>query len=294
MKPEKDKKQDTRPIENKIGVINAVNSPLGFFTLVVLVIESTLGFLVYKDKVDDSSIIITGMLLLLFCLVAVVSLIAYKRPEALGVSQINILGEGTEKKLNSHSIDQNDEASSSEANYMTLIYKFDQPPIDKFILEAKEEIYILGIDLGIMVTKIGLFLTKIEEGLNLRFISMCLDEDLIIECSKFRGISPIELQNRISFWSNSFYSKVSTKYPNQAEYRRFKHIPSSGFFIIDPNNPKHGKMNVAPYSYQGFGMDEPLIHISKRNLGSLFDIYLKQYELIWQNSTKVDSLTNIE
>ena len=102
MKPEKDKKQDTRPIENKIGVINAVNSPLGFFTLVVLVIESTLGFLVYKDKVDDSSIIITGMLLLLFCLVAVVSLIAYKRPEALGVSQINILGEGTEKKLNSH------------------------------------------------------------------------------------------------------------------------------------------------------------------------------------------------
>lgn len=68
---------------NRTGIIRAVQTPLGFFVLVVLVVEAILGGLAYSSNVPNNTYALFGMIGILFVLIMVVAFMAYYRPEAL-------------------------------------------------------------------------------------------------------------------------------------------------------------------------------------------------------------------
>lgn len=67
----------------KVNVINAVKTPLGFFVLVVLLVEVILGITANMSTGSDRTILIVGMLFLILLLVIIVAWMAYYRPSAL-------------------------------------------------------------------------------------------------------------------------------------------------------------------------------------------------------------------
>src|SRR3954468_10577638 len=71
---------------SRVGVIEAVKTPLGFFTLACSVVEIVFGGLVLKLSGEAQMIALWGLIGTLVLLILVVALIAYFRPEALGPS----------------------------------------------------------------------------------------------------------------------------------------------------------------------------------------------------------------
>jgi hypothetical protein len=65
------------------NIILTVQTPLGFFTLIVLVVEIILGLLAAKAEGTDFTILISSMVGLLFLLALIVAYLSYKRPEVL-------------------------------------------------------------------------------------------------------------------------------------------------------------------------------------------------------------------
>lgn len=70
-------------LPNRANIIETVQTPLGFFTLVVLVVEVLLGITANFSQGLDRTYIIIGMLALIALLVFIVAGFAYFRPEAL-------------------------------------------------------------------------------------------------------------------------------------------------------------------------------------------------------------------
>ena len=66
-----------------IDIIKVVKTPLGFFTLVVLVAEVIFGITASMSTGTDRTYLIVGMLFLIFILVIIVATLAFFRPEAL-------------------------------------------------------------------------------------------------------------------------------------------------------------------------------------------------------------------
>lgn len=81
---------------DRIGVIGAVNTPLGFFALIVLVVEALIGLTTVKSKLTEEHqfIMLWAMVGMLFLMIALVAAIAVWKPEVLSIE----LGESTLKK----------------------------------------------------------------------------------------------------------------------------------------------------------------------------------------------------
>jgi hypothetical protein len=78
--PKQENNQNTGP---RISIIEAVQRPINFFVLVVLVVEAILGITVNFSQGADRTYLILGMLALIFMLVLIVAGLAFFRPEAL-------------------------------------------------------------------------------------------------------------------------------------------------------------------------------------------------------------------
>jgi hypothetical protein len=65
------------------NIINIVKTPLGFFVLIVLVVEAILGITANSSAGSDKTFLIQGMVVLIFLLVAIVALTAIFRPASL-------------------------------------------------------------------------------------------------------------------------------------------------------------------------------------------------------------------
>src|SRR5271166_917339 len=68
---------------NRAAIIRAVKTPLGFFVLVVLAVEAIFGIASSFCLGPERSWLIVAMIALIFCLIGIVALLAYSRPEAL-------------------------------------------------------------------------------------------------------------------------------------------------------------------------------------------------------------------
>ena len=74
---------ETPKESERVAVINAVKTYLGFFVLVILIVEIVLGAVALKAQGVNQLITLYGMLFVILVMVAVVSFFAYKKPEAL-------------------------------------------------------------------------------------------------------------------------------------------------------------------------------------------------------------------
>jgi hypothetical protein len=69
--------------ETKESIIGAVKTPLGFFVLVVLLVEVIFGITASMSSGSDRTYLIIGMLILIFALVFIVAIMAFYRPTSL-------------------------------------------------------------------------------------------------------------------------------------------------------------------------------------------------------------------
>lgn len=76
-KPSKQKSAD------RVAIISAVKTYLGFFVLVVLVVEAVLGALALKTEGQNQLVALYGMIFIIGALISVVSFFAYRKPDAL-------------------------------------------------------------------------------------------------------------------------------------------------------------------------------------------------------------------
>lgn len=68
---------------SRVTIINTVQTPLGFFVLVVLIVEVILGVLTNFSSGDDKTYLVIGMLALILLLVLIVAGMAIFRPASL-------------------------------------------------------------------------------------------------------------------------------------------------------------------------------------------------------------------
>jgi hypothetical protein len=72
------------PARGRPGIIEAVQTPLGFFVLVVLIVEAILGTVAFTIEVGaDRTFVIRAMIVLIFALVVIVTGLALWRPSIL-------------------------------------------------------------------------------------------------------------------------------------------------------------------------------------------------------------------
>src|SRR5437773_1503087 len=69
--------------ESRAGIIASVTTPLGFFVLVVLVVEAGIGGLAMSVSVAERGAIIQYIVVILVGLIVIVSILAFFRPETL-------------------------------------------------------------------------------------------------------------------------------------------------------------------------------------------------------------------
>lgn len=93
---------DEKPIENgnsskspdethsRVSIINSVQTPLGFFVLVILIVEVILGITANFSSGEDRTYLIIGMIVLIFLLVILVTGLAIFRPSALYGKEIPV------------------------------------------------------------------------------------------------------------------------------------------------------------------------------------------------------------
>ncbi len=81
----------------RANIIRAIETPLGFFSLVVLTVEVLFSIIALMSKELERTLLIVGMLVLIFVLVAIVVFLAVWRPESLsGQRPIPIVSERLE------------------------------------------------------------------------------------------------------------------------------------------------------------------------------------------------------
>jgi hypothetical protein len=78
---------DNTKKESRAELIQSIQTPLGFFSLAVLVTEVILGVLASKATGLDVTILIVSMVVLMFSLVSIVAYTSFKHPLALTGNQ---------------------------------------------------------------------------------------------------------------------------------------------------------------------------------------------------------------
>ena len=69
--------------KRKAELIRAVKTPLGYFTLIVLVVEAIIGGIIPFTSGQDRTFLIIGMLVIILCLIIIVAFMAFFRPYTL-------------------------------------------------------------------------------------------------------------------------------------------------------------------------------------------------------------------
>ena len=70
-------------LEKRTAVIRAVQTPLGFFSLAVLVLESVVGVVTVRSEGFWAWVYVVGMIALIMALIGMVGFMAFFRPESL-------------------------------------------------------------------------------------------------------------------------------------------------------------------------------------------------------------------
>jgi len=161
---------------------------------------------------------------------------------------------------------------------------FTQP--EDLIDDAKKEIWVSGISLDRMATFIGLFNSKLKEGLRLRFLAISLEASVIEEANEYFGGGANDLAERVKANLITLSGSLVATDSQQVEIRTTGYRPALGYFIVDPSHEK-GHMTVQNYLYKMRESEVyPAFSLSKKANSYWFDRYLQDFEMLWSNATK--------
>lgn len=179
------------------------------------------------------------------------------------------------------------ESVASRASGKDLLrLRSDFPRLEHLIADANKEIWVSGITLDTMATLVGVFNSKLKEGFRLRFLAISPEPSVIDEVSEYFGGEANELAWRLKANLSTLSGALVSAEPGQVEIRTIGHRPALGYFIVDPSY-EQGYMTIQNYLYRMRGSHVyPLLFLSKRTDPKWFDIYLKDFELLWSSATE--------
>ncbi len=102
---------------NRVRIIETVQTPLGFFTLTVLVVEVILGITANFSQERERTYLIISMVALIFFLILIVAGFAYLRPEALKGERPN------ERRITRHAAGNKELDKASELTSLILLHR---------------------------------------------------------------------------------------------------------------------------------------------------------------------------
>jgi hypothetical protein len=169
-----------------------------------------------------------------------------------------------------------------------LRHRRDFPRLEHLITDANKEIWVSGVTLDSMVALIGVFHSKLTQGFRLKLLAVSPEQNTVRETSDYFGVDLNELTGRLKANLDTLYKRLVQPYPQQVEIRIINHRPALGYFIVDPHL-EQGYMTVLSYLYRVEGSDRPpMFLLSRRTEPYWFDIYFKDFELLWSSATKLE------
>jgi hypothetical protein len=176
-------------------------------------------------------------------------------------------------------------ATSQTAGKGFLRFRRDFPRTEDMIAEARKEIWVSGIALDTMARLTEVFDSKLEKGFNLRFLAVNPQEDTVREISGYLGEDAGDLAGRVRINLKKLHRRLAQAYPQRVNIRVIDHRPALGYFVVDPHL-EQGYMTVASYLYQTEGSELPIITLSQRAHPQWFNVYLKEFEMLWDGAAK--------
>jgi class 3 adenylate cyclase len=175
------------PASAAAGLMQSINTPLGFFILVVLFVETIIGVLAAVRGLGDTQGLVSVMAGLVVLLIGVVALVAWLRPDALlglrGRSAAGIVPGSAAPGLVKIFEKSNDFLATGDP------YQF-----PSLLTSAKSEVWFVGTTFYISTAQYrDLFLSRLADGIDLNFLVLDPEGEAIGMMAQLLGSTKKEL-----------------------------------------------------------------------------------------------------
>src|SRR4029453_9621622 len=175
------------PASAAAGLMQSINTPLGFFILVVLFVETIIGVLAAVRGLGDTQGLVSVMAGLVVLLIGVVALVAWLRPDALlglrGRSAAGIVPGSAAPGLVKIFEKSNDFLATGDP------YQF-----PSLLTSAKSEVWFVGTTFYISTAQYrDLFLSRLADGIDLNFLVLDPEGEAIGMMAQLLGATKKEL-----------------------------------------------------------------------------------------------------
>jgi hypothetical protein len=271
--------------QGRVGIIEAVTSPLGFFTLMVLAIEVILSITINSFDLPGRRVIAWFMMSLLVLLVVAVVILTIYKPEAL-------LGNQKEKLSIS---DQQKKSSSDIEEKIPMIFENSDSTDFSSIFEElfcrAQRIVMIGTGFNILQRD------PIRKLLNKRLKENCqveiyaanpfspnvqarlIEEEIGDPRPRIRKVGLVNWLQDLLEVKNKLVDK------EKLTLRLFPFYPTYALFVFDDQD-----YFFYPYGYTQLGTLSPVMHYSKKNASNSATIYFfdSQYQRVKEHSADAE------
>ena len=268
-------RKTTESASKRASLIRAVETPLGFFVLVVLVVEAIFGIASSFFPSPQRSWLIAAMIVLIFCLVGIVALLAYLRPEALRGQRVsdtqiapNERSQGADgARLSCVAVEPATSADINEhAAFVKRGYPRSQHPkffaeVERLVPRAKR-ITLVATGLNLIWEKhiLDLLLQRAQSGD--ADVTVCLGnpfsphvEDRLIEEEIGDNRPPVGREGIIKSAQALIERLARAGNPQNFRVLLFEHYPTFATLVFDD------EIFIYPYAYQILGNLSPIFHL---------------------------------
>jgi class 3 adenylate cyclase len=175
------------PAPTVAGVLQAINTPLGFFILVVLFVETIIAVLAAARGSADTQGLVSVMAGIVVLLIGVVALVAWLRPDAL----LGLRGRSAARVV----------PGSAAAAFVKIYEKSndflatgDPYQFPSLLKSAKSEVWFVGTTFYISTAQYrDLFLSRLADGIDLNFLVLDPEGEAIGMMAQLLGATKKEL-----------------------------------------------------------------------------------------------------
>jgi class 3 adenylate cyclase len=170
------------------SVIQAVNTPVGFFILVVLIVEAIIGVLAGLRVSADTQGLVRVMTAIIVLLIGVVALLAWLRPDSL----VGMRGKSVPRLAPNPSASHFLKVFEKSNDFLATGDKYQFPSLLK---SAKSEAWFVGTTFYISTAQYrDLLLSRLADGVDLNFLILDPEGEAISTMAQLLGVTKKELQ----------------------------------------------------------------------------------------------------
>jgi hypothetical protein len=248
-----------------VNIIKAVQNPLGFFTLAVLVINVILGILAYSIEGPERTWLLRWMIISLLALISIVALITFFRPQHL----LGINSKETSEPIKISKEEQPQAQTAKKTEPKVLYANSDDAEFsalfEQNLLEAKT-IAMIGTGFNILRRDpmMKIFIRRIQDNCQINILaanpfSPNVQTRLIEE--ETNEVKPLVGKAGLVEWMGRLlYLRKQMGNPSKLVLRLFPYYPSYAVFIFDGQDYFY-----YPYGYAQLGTLSPVFHFTKSN-----------------------------